>query len=88
MNRRGFFKSTIIGAIGAAIPSFLKNAPATVIATPLKLKATWTQEMSRDLMAYHSTKADDELLRCLSKQMSEEIDNEVVRALVAGSKTT
>jgi len=45
------------------------------------LRAQWRPELVDDLNYYHNIDAEAELTRLMSEQITEEIDNEIIRTL-------
>lgn len=77
MNRRNFFKTIVGAAAAAAVTTGL-----FVVEKPIrKLKACWTIDTDDDLRAIHNLKAEKELIEILSKEITKEIDQEILREL-------
>lgn len=46
------------------------------------LVASWSPEMSNDLLLYHNVDAEAELTRLLSEEIARSIDNEIMQNLI------
>ena len=75
MNRRGFIGRLFATPLAFKMLVFNPNATR-------KLKAAWTPELDQDLRAYHLLSAEDELCNTLSRQISNDIDKEILNTLL------
>ena len=63
----------------------IKVDSVAITASTRKLKAKWTPELGQDLNAYHNLDAEVELTSILSEQIALEIDQEILKDLLAGA---
>lgn len=69
------------------IPEIVLNITSeTIAAKTRKLKAVWTMEAQRDIMAQHNPSAEDELAEIMAQEIADEIDREVLADLRIASQ--
>lgn len=89
MNRRKFFTNLAVGLIAApTIVKALATAPTAPVVTlhvtkkPMTVKSgRWSVEMSEQLESYHGISAENELVEAMSKEISREINKEILERL-------
>ena len=85
MNRRSFFKTfgVLTAATIAGVPVIKAIAKTTPKPIKRKLKAIWTVEAEQDLQCYYNINVEKELIDIMSRQMQNEIDQEMIDGIKA-----